>query len=135
MLELKTVAQRTLSDAQLGFQRSVQMKHVVASLTIAGCLLFPSAGVVFATDPHGVNGVTTGRPGTQPSGSGGASCGTLTMGAPPGQLAGGSGSNSPFALDALGTSKPYAGVAGNSPNAGGAPASQYDVACFQHQPK
>ena len=111
------------------------MKHVVASLTIAACLLLPSAGVVFAENPHGVNGVTTGRPGTQPSGTGGASCGTLTMGAPPGQLAGGAGSNSPFALDALGISKPYAGVAGNSPNAGGHPASQYDVACFQHQMK
>ena len=112
------------------------MKHLIASLTIGACLLLPSAGVVFAENPHGVNGVTTGRPGTQPPPSmAGASCGSLTNGAPPGQLAGGSGSNSPFALDALGTSKPYAGVAGNSPNAGGAPASQYDVACFQHQPK
>ena len=116
------------------------MKHVVASLIIGACLLLPSAGVVFATDPHGVNGVTTGRPGTQPPGSPpsqtGASCGVLgTMGAPPGQLGGGAGSNSGFALDlpnAPPGGKNYAGSAGNSPNAGGAPASQYDVACFQH---
>jgi hypothetical protein len=114
------------------------MKHVVASLTIAACLLLPSAGVVFAENPHGVNGVTTGRPGTQPSGMGGASCGTLSLatGAPPGQLGGGAGSNSGFALDAPGStsSKNYAGTAGNSGTAGGAPASQYDVACFQHIP-
>jgi hypothetical protein len=110
------------------------MNHVIASLAIGACLLLPSAGVVFADNPHGVNGVTKGRPGTQPSGVGGASCGTLTSGAPPGQLAGGAGSNSPFALDALGVSKNYAGTAGNSGTAGGAPASQYDVACFQHMP-
>jgi hypothetical protein len=117
------------------------MKHVVASLTIAACLLLPSAGVVFADNPHGVNMVTTGRPGTQPSGVGGASCGTLSFatGAPPGQLGGGAGSNSGFAADQLGKppgGKDYAGTAGagNSLNAAGAPASQYDVACFQHIP-
>jgi hypothetical protein len=115
------------------------MKHVVASLTIGACLLLSSAGVVFAENPHGAAAgldVTKGRPGTQPGGApGGASCGTLGNGAPPGQLGGGAGSNSPFALDALGINKNYAGSAGKSGTAGGAPASQYDVACFQHQMK
>jgi hypothetical protein len=124
------------------------MKHVVASLTIGACLLLPSAGVVFADNPHGVNGVTTGRPGTQPPGAPGtgASCGSLSVdGAPPGSSGGPPGqlvapgvtptSNSPFALDIMGINKPYAGLAGKSGAAGGAPASQYDVACFQHQMK
>lgn len=116
------------------------MKHLTTSLIIGACLLLPSAGAVFAENPHGVAaglGVTTGQPGTQPFGApGGASCGTLsggTAGGPPGQLAGplGNGSMSPFALDILGISKNYAGSAGNS--GGNAHAnSQYDVACFQH---
>lgn len=117
------------------------MKHVVASLTIGACLLLPSAGVVFAADPHGAAaglGVTKGQPGTQPGGaSGGAACGTLAGGAPPGQLgAGGLSSMSPFALDAVGLQKNYAGTptnpgnSTNNPNAN----SQYDVACFQHMP-
>ena len=139
MLELKTVTQRTLSNAQHGLQRSVQMKHVAASLTIGACLLLSSAGVVFAENPHGAAsglGVTKGQPGTQPSGApGGASCGTLTGGAPPGQLGGGLSSNSPFALDAIGMQKNYAGTPTNPGNsASNAHAnSQYDVACFQHQ--
>ena len=111
------------------------MKHLIVSLTIGACLLLPSAGVVFAENPHGAAatlGVTKGQPGTQPGGaSGGASCGTLTGGAPPGQLGvGGLSSNSPFALDAMGLSKNYAGSAGNSGSNAHAN-SQYDVACFQ----
>jgi hypothetical protein len=131
------------------------MKHLIASLTIGACLLLPSAGVVFADNPHppggvghtggvgGVPGVTNGQPGTQPGGqsqTGAASCGTLsggTAGGPPGQLVpGGNGSNSPFALDINNTNKAYAGNTGNSTNnaaAGGHSSSQYDVACFQHQ--
>jgi hypothetical protein len=112
------------------------MKHLVASLTIGACLLLPSSGVVFAENPHGAAaglGVTTGRPGTQPGGSlAGASCGDLSGGAPPGQVNSSSSTNSPFALDAMGQSKAYAGIAGNSGAANGQPASQYDVACFQH---
>jgi hypothetical protein len=112
------------------------MKHLIVSLTIGACLLLPSAGVVFATDPHkGAGGLTvqTGRPG---SGGAGANCGTLTTGAPPGQaLMGPSNTaNSPFALDVLmpGVGKAYAGAgAGKSASAAGSPASQYDVACFQ----
>lgn len=117
------------------------MKHVVASLTIGACLLLPSAGAVFAENPHGAAaglGVTKGQPGTQPPGlPGGASCGTLTDGAPPGQLgAGGLSSMSPFALDAVGLQKNYAGTPTNPGNStSNAKAnSQYDVACFQHMP-
>ena len=116
------------------------MKHVVASLTIGACLLLPSAGVVFADNPHGAAaglGVTKGQPGTQPGGApGGAACGDLSGGAPPGQLAGGLSSNSPFALDAVGLQKNYAGTPTNPGNsASNAHAnSQYDVACFQHMP-
>jgi len=119
---------------------SVQMKYVAASLTIGACLLLSSAGVVLAENPHGAAaelGVTKGQPGTQPSGApGGASCGTLTGGAPPGQLGGGLSSNSPFALDAIGMQKNYAGTPTNPGNStSNAHAnSQYDVACFQHQP-
>ena len=125
------------------------MKHVVASLTIGACLLVSLAGVVFATDPHppggvghtggagGIPGVTNGQPGTQPSPlPGGASCGTLTGGAPRGQLGGGLSSMSPFALDAAvpQIQKNYAGTSTNPGNsADNAHAnSQYDVACFQH---
>jgi|SRR6516164_11603679 hypothetical protein len=109
------------------------MKHVVASLTIGASLLLPSAGVVFAADPHLVTGSKTpGRPG---GGGVGISCQGVagggppgvTVGLPPGQI--GSGSQSPFVTD-----KQYAGTAGagNSANAMGSPQSQYDVACFQH---
>jgi hypothetical protein len=111
------------------------MKHLTTSLIVGACLLVSSAGVVFAANPHGVNGVTKGQPGTQPGGaSGGASCGTLTGGAPPGQLGGGLSSMSPFALDAVGLQKNYAGTPtnpGNSTKNANAN-SQYDVACFQH---
>ena len=120
------------------------MKNLVASLTIAACLLLPSAGVVFAMEPpHGSTGphpggnagLPNGQPGTQPAGTPqtGASCGTLTTGAPPGQLPSNDRSssvNSPFALDAMNMSKNYAGSAGNSGSNAHAN-SQYDVACFQ----
>ena len=120
------------------------MKHLIVSLTIGACLLLPSAGVVFAADPHGMAPLSPkGQPGTQPGGaSGGASCGTLTGGAPPGQLAGGLASMSPFALDAAvpQIQKNYAGTPTNPGVLNGAPASphsnsQYDVACFQHAPE
>ena len=120
------------------------MKHLIVSLTIGACLLLPSAGVVFAVDPpHGSlgphpggnAGMPNGQPGTQPAGTPqtGASCGNLTGSAPPGQLGSSSSMNSPFALDAMGMSKNYAGSATNLGNsASNAHAnSQYDVACFQ----
>jgi hypothetical protein len=114
------------------------MKHVVASLTIGACLLLSSAGVAFAENPHGAAPLSPkGQPGTQPGGApGGAGCGNLTGGAPPGQLGGGLSSNSPFALDAIGMQKNYAGTSTNPGNsASNAHAnSQYDVACFQHPP-
>ena len=117
------------------------MKHLIVSLTIGACLLLPSAGVVFAVDPpHGSlgphpggnAGLPNGQPGTQPAGTPqtGASCGNLTGSAPPGQLGSSSSMNSPFALDAMGLSKNYAGSAGNSGSNAHAN-SQYDVACFQ----
>jgi len=120
------------------------MKHVVASLTIGACLLVSLAGVVFAADPHGSAAglnVTTGQPGTQPGGApgAGASCGDLSGGAPPGQLGGGLSSMSPFALDAAGLSKNYAGSTTPLVNPGNSSSnlhanSQYDVACFHHMP-
>jgi hypothetical protein len=106
------------------------MKHLIVSLTIGACLLLPSAGMVFATDPHiapSANG--SGQPG---AGGVGISCGgtgtNATVTPPPGQVGG--SSNSPFV-----TNKKYAGAgAGNSgvnAGLGGHANSQYDVACFQ----
>jgi hypothetical protein len=108
------------------------MKHLIVSLTIGACLLLPSAGVVFATDPHNLVPGSTGRPG---SGGVGIQCGGTAVGGtnatvtpPPGQAQTGASNSSPF----LNSSKEYAGAgAGKSGAAGGAPASQYDVACFQ----
>jgi hypothetical protein len=130
-------------------RRNPEMKHLI-SLTIGACLLLPSAGVVFATDPHKstlqLPGMTPqkGQPG---SGGANASCGNLssstspmpgTTGGPPGQLAGPSsnGSNSPFALDIIPNgNKAYAGSTANPGNiqdkASSHANSQYDVACFQ----
>jgi hypothetical protein len=106
------------------------MKRMVASLTVGACLLLSSSGVVFATDAHKVSGVkvTTGRNGT--NGSGAAACGG-TQASPPGQA----NSNSVTSVfNAPPGEKVYAGQgAGKSDTAGGAPASQYDNACFQHQ--
>jgi hypothetical protein len=121
------------------------MKHVIAFAAISACLLVLSGGVVFAVEsPHGSTGPhpggNAGAPNGQPgTGGGGASCGTLTGGAPPGQTgAGGLSSMSPFALDAVGLSKNYAGSTtplanpGNINSAASPHAnSQYDVACFQ----
>src|SRR5215471_6373446 len=110
----------------IALKGSAQMKHLTTSLIIGACLLLPSAGVVFAENPHGSAaglGVTKGQPGTQPPGAPpgvGASCGTLsggTAGGPPGQLgAGGLSSMSPFALDVAGTQKNYAGTPTNPGN-------------------
>jgi len=106
------------------------MKHVVASLTIGACLLVSSAGVVFAVDAHKAPGGAPGRNGT--NGSGVAACGG-TQASPPG-LVNNLNTNSPFPSAAIPSPNPqYAGVVGNSPAAGGHPASQYDNACFQHQ--
>ena len=37
-------------------------KHLIVSLTIGACLLLPSAGVVFATDPHKASPAAPGVP-------------------------------------------------------------------------
>lgn len=98
------------------------MKHVVASLTIGACLLLPSAGIVFAADPHAVTGAT-GQPGTASSGTA-IQCGNFTT--TPGNTA--TNTNSPFGN----SSKVYAGAgAGNSGTTSTHAASEYDVACFQ----
>ena len=118
------------------------MKHPIASLTIGACLLLSSAGLVFAVEsPHGSTGPhPAGAPNGQPgTGGGGASCGTLGNGAPAGQLGGGLSSMSPFALDAAGLSKNYAGSTTPLVNPGNSSSnlhanSQYDVACFHHMP-
>ena len=89
------------------------MKYIIASLAIGACLALPSAEV--AARPN-------------------ADCGAA--GFAPGHSTGAVGS--PFAADAAGTSKSYAGGP-NSPtnpsgpnyngHANGNPASQYDIAC------
>jgi hypothetical protein len=122
------------------------MKRVVASLTIGACLLLSSAGAVFAVDAHKATITTTppttgapGRNGTKGSGvagcgSAGTSTGTI-QGSPPGQ-ANSKSVTSVFNAPPGGApgEKVYAGqTAGNSDSAPGAPASQYDNACFQHQ--
>jgi hypothetical protein len=109
-------------------------KHLIVSLTIGACLLLPSAGAVFATDPHKGVGLLPAQQGRPGGGTGvGIQCGGvpgITVGLPAGQAAGGSSSSSPF----VNSMKPYAGAgAGNSNNANGHPAAQYDVSCFQHQ--
>jgi hypothetical protein len=121
------------------------MKHVVASLTIGACLLLSSAGVAFAADAHkasiATTPTTTGAKGPNgTNGSGVAACGspgtvgspmnTIQVG-PPGQA---NNNSVTSAFNAPPGEKVYAGQnAGNSNLAGGAPASQYDNACFQHQ--
>jgi len=98
------------------------MKHLIVSLTIGTCLLFSSAGVVFANDPHTMTS-PTGQPGT---GGAGASCSISTV--TPGHTA--SNPNSPFGAPPPG--KKYAGAgAGNSGVNSAHANSQYDVACFQ----
>jgi hypothetical protein len=148
MLELKTVTQRTLSNAQHGLQRSVQMKHVVASLTIGACLLLSSPGVVFAANPHppGTSG-QLGTTGTGGANQGVASCGGSMVGgpiaqpSPPGQV-GNTNTNSPFPT---GVPSGIGGSPNSPPNYAGAAAnpgsetnthanSQYDNACL-HQVK
>jgi hypothetical protein len=111
------------------------MKYVIVSLTIGACLLLPSAGVVFAGNPHpvppNVGGGQLGTVGTGvPSPNGGtAACpGGGAPGSPPGQLDG--SSNSPFV-----TNKAYAGSPtsnANPMNNSSAHAnSQYDNACLR----
>jgi hypothetical protein len=118
------------------------MKYVIAVLTVGACLLLPSAGVVFAADPHPSTTTGTGQPGT----NNGISCGgtigtgpltgTVITGAPAG---GTQGNVSPFNTFDPTRAPVYAGNSGNggfdkgvgSPNS----ISQYDVACFQQSQK
>jgi hypothetical protein len=121
------------------------MKHVLASLTVAVCLLLPSAGVVLAANPHTVT-KTTGQPGT----NNGITCNSTTtggvvIGGGPGGSTSGNGSafNTGTSTTPPFLPTPYAGNPGNptnptAPGGGvGNPAhavAQYDVACFQQAP-
>jgi len=94
------------------------MKRVMAPLMIAACMLLPSAGAAWATDPHGPAN-PTGRPMQ--------SCGSATAPNTPGKAA--SARGSAFNPDGI------AGMhyAGQQPQNSKNPKSvaQYDVACFQ----
>jgi hypothetical protein len=116
---------------------STQMKHPTTSLIIGACLLFASAGVVFATDAHKVSGMkgqngTTGQGLNQTSGA--ASCGGAQS-SPPGQ-ANNPDNNSPFPTAGNPSPTPnYAGAALNPGSPSNTHAnSQYDNACFQQMP-
>src|SRR5882724_1644183 len=102
---------------------SAQMKHVLASLTVAACLLFPSSGAVFAT----------GQPGT----SAGVNCGLGSATTTPGQAAASPGAPfnepAPIGISPTGgkAGQVYAGSGPSAVHAGSANAvSQYDVACL-----
>jgi hypothetical protein len=105
------------------------MKQIIASLSISACLLLPSAGVVFANDPHsqtvpGPMGttITTNATG-QPGSNGGITCQNFLGPHTPGSS--GANPNSPFGN----ANKVYAGagVGGSNSNA----VSEYDVSCYQ----
>ena len=113
------------------------MKHVLASLTIGVSLVLPTAGVVFAENPH--MGSSTGQPGT----TAGVNCGTTTTGgvtttlATPGNsaLSPGAPFNEPPPAGTGAGGKAGTVYAGSGANTG-TPASsnavsQYDVACLQ----
>jgi hypothetical protein len=93
------------------------MKQLISSFTIAACLLGPSAGMVFAGNPH--TSGSTGQPSQQ--------CGVTTGPATPGNSVSAPGS----AFNPNGTSGGvYAGnqaVNSNNPKS----VAQYDVACLQ----
>jgi len=114
------------------------MKHLVASLIIGACLLLPSAGVVFAMDPHNGTGGLTAQKGQPGTGGAGASCGAAGATPPPGQALTSNSINSPFPT----TNNPFpnkayagSGLVGpdrmGQPNSSAHANSQYDVACFQ----
>lgn len=104
------------------------MKHVLASLAIGASLLLPTAGVVFAENPH--MGSSKGQPGSPA-----VACGTAPATVTPGNAAASPGSpfNEPSATSGGGKAGTvYAGSGANT----GTPASshavsQYDVACLQ----
>jgi hypothetical protein len=114
------------------------MKNIIASLTIGACLLLPSAGGVYAADPHKsatFNNITgTGQPGT----INGNSCGPVSAGGVgPGPGGSANGNGSPFNPNPTSPNGiTYAGNTGNPTAPGGVgnypiSVSQYDVACFQ----
>ena len=123
------------------------MKHLIVSLTISACMLLPSAGVVFADNPHPGGPVmgSGGQLGTFGGVSGVASCGG-TQTSPPGQTTN-TTTHSPFPASggAVGSSAgTYAGSPTGPGNYGAgttgtantntAANSQYDLACLHQVP-
>ena len=114
------------------------MKSLISSVTIGACLLFSSAGDVFAQNPHGGSAMGAGQLGT--GGTGVASCGA-TQPSPPGQV-GNLNTNSPFPTSAAGPNSPpnYAGAGNGNYGAGTTGVvnvhanSQYDNACLRQVP-
>ena len=123
------------------------MKHLIVSLTISACMLLPSAGVVFADNPHPPG--TTGQLGTG-STTGIASCGGSQT-SPPGQVSNLT-TNSPFPAGSGMPPTPnpgsavskYAGagsgnygagkeIPGVTPTPNPHANSQYDNACLRQQ--
>ena len=129
------------------------MKHLIVSLTISACMLLPSAGVVFADNPHPGGPVmgSGGQLGTFGGVSGVASCGG-TQTSPPGQVSNLT-TNSPFPAGSGMPPTPnpgsavskYAGagsgnygagkeIPGVTPTPNPHANSQYDNACLRQVP-
>jgi hypothetical protein len=129
------LAARKIVLKQNRLERSAEMKHVLASLTVGACLLLPSAGSVFAGQPGSSAGVACGGAGTMPP-----TPNLMT----PGQAASAPGSvfNEPAPVG-IGSGGVAGGVYAGQPgtpslqNGSAHAVSQYDVACLQvttHQP-
>ncbi len=110
------------------------MKHVIAVLAVGPALLLPSAGVVFAANPHPYTTSGTGQPGS----NNGISCGGPNATSAP--AGGANGKVSPFNTVDPTRAPRYAGNPLNPTYQGPGGAmegnplhsvSQYDVACFQ----
>jgi hypothetical protein len=114
------------------------MKHVMASLTIAACLLLPSAGGVLGANPSGKK-VTPPGAAKQPNQSCQNTAGGAAIPGNSGNTASANSTGSPFGTAAIqGTGGVsvgvYAGAGPSATNAGSTAAvSQYDVACFGGQ--
>jgi len=108
------------------------MKHIMASFTIASCLLLAAAGTAFAA-PQGPGGTPTSNPTTGQKGAPNNTC--PGPNGPPGAAGAATNPGSPF----NGSATPgqagnvYAGNPGTASllnSNSGAAVAQYDVACF-----
>jgi len=105
------------------------MKHIMASFTIASCLLLAAAGTAFAA-PQGPGGTPTSNPTTGHKGAPTNTCGLTATAVPPGNS--GSANGSPFNPSGQ-AGNVYAGNPGTASLANSnstAAVSQYDIACF-----